>query len=253
MIPQKRDTTTQPRDTSLSAARSAGFTLIELLVVIAIIGLLASLAAPALQRALDSGKGAACLSNLHQIGVAFMSYGSDHQMVLPGSTSDSKTDPVWARALASYIKVDPSKLKTIFVCPGCKIPVQLGSATDVAITYGMHIGLRGADLASDVARPSDTILCADTCQDPGNRGWSPNLIEKPSQFNGSSGRGGGGSLDQPIPIEKNDDKGNNPSMRYRHNDAVNVVMCDGRATSFKLKGSGSTRTNSVLNLNVLLQ
>jgi prepilin-type N-terminal cleavage/methylation domain-containing protein/prepilin-type processing-associated H-X9-DG protein len=231
---------------SPTSVRAAGFTLIELLVVISIIAILASLAIPAVSRALDSGKGAACLSNLHQIGVAFISYGSDHQMVLPGSTSDSKTDPVWARALASYIKADPSKLKTIFVCPGCKIPVQLGSATDVAITYGMHIGLRGADLASDVARLSDTILCADMCQNPGNKGWSPNLIEQPSTFSsGSGGRGGGGNLDAYISTSTDDDKGNNAWMRYRHNGSVNVVMCDGRATSFK-KGK-------VQNLNVLLQ
>ena len=246
MIPQISNAQRQNSGTSPSAARASGFTLIELLVVISIIGLLAALATPALQRALDSGKGAACLSNMHQIGVAAISYGSDHQMVMPGSTTDSKTDAVWARALATYIKVDPSKRATIFVCPGCKIPVLTGSGTDVAITYGMHIGLRGADLSSDVARPSDTILCADMCQNPGNKGWSPNLIEQPSTFSsGSSGRGGGGNLDAYISTATDDDKGNNAWMRYRHNGAVNVVMCDGRATSFK-KGK-------VQNLNVLLQ
>ncbi len=231
---------------SPTSVRAAGFTLIELLVVISIIAILASLAIPTVSRALDSGKGAACLSNLHQIGIAAVGYGADHEMVMPGSSSGSKTDPVWARSLASYIKVDPSKRSTIFVCPGCKIPVMTGSSSEVAITYGMHVGMLGKDV-SDVARPSDTILVADMCQNPGNKGWSPNLIESPSDFSsGSGGRGGSsGSLDGYISTATDDDKGNNAWMRYRHNGYVNVVMCDGRAASFK-KGR-------VQKLNVLLQ
>jgi prepilin-type N-terminal cleavage/methylation domain-containing protein len=51
-----------------------GFTLIELLVVIAIIGALASLILPALARAQRSARSVACLSNLHQIGLALDLY-----------------------------------------------------------------------------------------------------------------------------------------------------------------------------------
>jgi prepilin-type N-terminal cleavage/methylation domain-containing protein/prepilin-type processing-associated H-X9-DG protein len=51
-----------------------GFTLIELLVVIAVIAVLMAILMPALRRATEAGKRAACLSNLKQLMLAWIMY-----------------------------------------------------------------------------------------------------------------------------------------------------------------------------------
>jgi prepilin-type N-terminal cleavage/methylation domain-containing protein len=54
--------------------RRAAFTVIELLVVITIIGMLMGLLLPAVNQVRESGRKTACISNLHQIGIAYQSY-----------------------------------------------------------------------------------------------------------------------------------------------------------------------------------
>lgn len=64
------------------SARHA-FTLLELLVVIAIIAVLAALLLPALSKGREAARATACLSNLHQLGLALQIYVGENDNKLP--------------------------------------------------------------------------------------------------------------------------------------------------------------------------
>jgi len=220
----------------LKTTFSIAFTLVELLVVISIIGLLAGLAVPAISGGLKSAKAGACLSNLHQIGVATIAYTADNSFKLPDAGSG--TSDMWANKLATFISTGTKSKKSIFVCPGALKTVSEATGEDIAITYGVHGGLmpRGGTASNIycVTRQSEVILAADMCQDPGNKGWSPYCIENPAiVVSQSGGRSGSINLSAAIPATTDADSGNSAWMRYRHSGKVNVVMVDGHAEAIK--------------------
>jgi prepilin-type N-terminal cleavage/methylation domain-containing protein/prepilin-type processing-associated H-X9-DG protein len=69
--------------------KRTGFTLIELLVVVAIIAVLIAMLLPALASARDQAKFVTCSSNLHQIGIGFLSYANDYSDKFPLQSLDS--------------------------------------------------------------------------------------------------------------------------------------------------------------------
>jgi prepilin-type N-terminal cleavage/methylation domain-containing protein/prepilin-type processing-associated H-X9-DG protein len=67
---------------------TSGFTLVELLVVVAIIALLLGILLPALGMARAATQSAMCMSNLRQLGIANLTYATEHRHLVPFSQFD---------------------------------------------------------------------------------------------------------------------------------------------------------------------
>src|ERR687884_230020 len=79
--------------------RKRGFTLIELLVVIAIIAILAAILFPVFAQARDKARSASCLSNLKQMGTAWMMYTQDYDEMFPSSCPGDQVGDTWGRCV----------------------------------------------------------------------------------------------------------------------------------------------------------
>lgn len=87
------------RSTRGKRPNGAAFTLVELLVVIAVLAVLAAMLLPALTRAKQKSALAVCLSNEHQLAIAWQLYSSDNQeRVVPNgyvASGANLPEPLW--------------------------------------------------------------------------------------------------------------------------------------------------------------
>ena len=157
------------------------FTLIELLVVIAIISILAALLMPVLGKAKMAGQSAACINNLHQIGLQLNIYvdeNDDHLPVCAGLLP--RAHPEWKPIMTTLFP--NQKTNKLFSCLSDHeiFPEELTS-------YSWNFWLNGAPYQAPQNAPIYTNQAAVIVDDLfDGRGETP-LIGDANPFHGAYG------------------------------------------------------------------
>ena len=94
------------------------FTLVELMVTIGIVALLAAVSFPVYTSIVNHAHCSACASNMHGLGIAFISYTYDNQGLLPGRIV---TGNKWPTLLLPYVGNDPS----YYIDPGDPVATKI--------------------------------------------------------------------------------------------------------------------------------
>ena len=186
-----------------------GFTLIELLVVIAIIAILAAILFPVFAKAREKARQASCLSNTKQLALAFLQYLQDYDEVTVLNMTYVPTDCRWYNTLQPYMKNTQ-----IMICPSAN--TEYGYSQSYYWGY-YHLHTRsayngyggGVPLAA-IPYPSETSAFAESHGVYTNGGLVLN---------------GHGCFSVPA----SNMYGYAVWAPDRHNEGMNVALCDGHA------------------------
>jgi prepilin-type processing-associated H-X9-DG protein/prepilin-type N-terminal cleavage/methylation domain-containing protein len=242
-------------------AQNAGLTLVEMLIVLAIIALIAALLMPVLGRAREAGRRTACLSNLRQLGIAFMQYAEDSRGKYPragvytpfaghtagwaagnghwvAGTADEPIacvgpgNPTGCTAVGEYLdgwKARPEdgalfayvRSTQVFVCP------SNDTGRLKRLSYSMNCAVSGlAD--SRIRQPSEIVLLVD--EEKANDGYFFAVDDSGANPSGSM-------FGSPAIATDSTD-----ALTSVHNGGGNLLFCDGHAKFYptdKLRLDGS--------------
>jgi prepilin-type N-terminal cleavage/methylation domain-containing protein len=130
-------------------SRPAGFTLLELLVVVGVLAVLLAILLPVMRRARRASQSVTCLSNLHQINVAFHLFAQSNGRKLP---DPGVTRMSWESSLLPYTKAN------LYECPADgELYPSLGSSYDWRDTPDPATTLAGKDF-SEALRASLVLV-----------------------------------------------------------------------------------------------
>jgi prepilin-type N-terminal cleavage/methylation domain-containing protein len=157
-----------------------GFTILELLVVVTIIAVLVAILIPTFAAAKETAKIARCQANLRQLGLAFMSFGTDHWGKLPGCKSQYTEG---GGTLATTGGTDPNNNEPALVTPenywmsdwvaGTDKNYTSTSATDLANLTGFYAQPSKGTIYPYVSSPK-AFLCPTLAKGKYNSGVGSN-------------------------------------------------------------------------------
>jgi len=220
-----------------------GFTLVEILVTVSIIATLGTLTVVVARRAKQSALSAKTINNLREIGVCAGLWTSENNNYFPPTWDNtSGANRSYAQVLDPYMhNVETFRsLDSKFIGPDKRIAVKV-NAFSHPITYTMNRavcrditsnGKPGESLVhvSKVADPTNVILMADGCQNPGNMGQTNASAYRLYASTGQTGTRAKAA--QPIAVGPDVDTSKGDGWFRYPNGNCPALMCDGSAKVF---------------------